>query len=94
MFIVFAGSSRFSLAGSVLAVQAIVALLVVALSSAMAYRQAQRQVEAVTRTQVVEVAQAIAATDDVVEGLAQSDPASALDSSQSVKYSAPTQISS
>lgn len=78
MVIVFARSSRWSLAAQVLAVQAVVALLVVGLSTLMAYREADRRVEELTRSKVLEVARAIAATDDVLRGVAAADPAAAL----------------
>lgn len=58
-----------------LAVQALLALLVVGLSTLMAYREADRRVEELTRSKVLEVARAIAATDDVLQGLAAADPA-------------------
>lgn len=75
----FAGSSRpRSVAAQVLAVQAAVALLVVLLSVATAYVQAGRQVEQEAASQVTDVARAIAATDDVRQGLASADPAAAL----------------
>lgn len=61
-----------------LAVQAFVALLVVAVSMLMAYREADRRVEEITRTRVLHVARALAATDDVLQGLATTDPARSL----------------
>lgn len=55
-----------------------VALVVVALATAMAYRQAERRVELAATTKVTATALSLAATDDVIEGLASSDPAAAL----------------
>lgn len=77
--IVFTRASRRSLAGQVLIVQVVLAVLVVGLSAAMAYREADRRVEELTRARVLDIATAIAATDDVREGLAAADPAAALE---------------
>ena len=55
-----------------------VALVVVALATAMAYRQAERRVELAATTKVTATALSLAATDDVIEGLAAPDPAAAL----------------
>lgn len=82
MFIVFRRATRraaaWSLAGQFLAVQSVVALTIVVLATGLAYRQASRQADGATRIKVTQVAWAIAATDDVVEGLRASDPSSAL----------------
>lgn len=76
MFIVFKGPR--SVASHVLLVLGAVVVLVVGVSLATAYAQAVRQVEDAAATRVVDVAEAIAATDDVREGLAAPDPAAAL----------------
>lgn len=76
MFIVFTVPR--SVAAHVLAVLSGVAVLVVALSVAMAYVQARRQVEATATEKVISIATTIAATDDVREGLMADDPAAAL----------------
>ncbi|MFV0457739.1 MAG: ATP-binding protein [Actinomycetales bacterium] len=69
---------RASLARQVLAVQVIIGLVVVAVASAMAYRLADQQVRRSTRAEVLDVAHAFAATDDVRQGLESADPAAAL----------------
>lgn len=76
MFIVFKGPR--SVASHVLLVLGAVVVLVVGVSLATAYTQAVRQVEDAAATRVVDVAEAIAATDDVRQGLAARDPAAAL----------------
>ena len=76
MFIVF--NRPRSVASHVLLVLGAVVVLVVGLSLAMAYVQAVRHVEDAAATRVVDVAESIAASDDVREGLASSDPAQAL----------------
>lgn len=69
---------RSTLATRITMLMAAVALVVVALATAMAYRQAERRVESAVTTKVTDTALSIAATDDVIEGLASSDPAAAL----------------
>ncbi len=76
MFIVFKGPR--SVASHVLLVLGVVVVLVVAVSLATASVQAVRQVEDAAAAQVTDIAQTIANTDDVREGLASPDPAAAL----------------
>ena len=76
MVIVFAKPR--SVAAHVLVVQAVVVLFVVLLAVLLAYRQADRLVEETTRTRVLAIAQTIAASDDVREGLAAPDPTQSL----------------
>lgn len=81
MFIMFTARPRHvprSIASHVLAVLGALVLLVVGLSLAIAYAQAVRLVEDATASRVTDVALAVAATDDVREGLTASDPAAAL----------------
>lgn len=66
------------MAAQVLLVQAVVAALVVLASLSTAYLQAGQQVEQLTSERVRNAALAIAATDDVIEGLRSADPAATL----------------
>lgn len=68
-----------SVATQVLLVLTVLAALMTALSLATAYGYARREVEATAATKVTMVAETIAATDDVLEGLASPDPAAALE---------------
>lgn len=76
MVIVF-GKPR-SIAANVLAVQAVVVVAVVVLSVGLAYRQADHLVEETTRTRVLAISQALAATDDVRTAVTSPDPAGRL----------------
>lgn len=76
VFIVFTRSR--SVTAHVATLLGIVSVLVVALSVGVAYLAAVRRVEQVTAARVTDVAWAIAATDDVRQGLASADPAAAL----------------
>ncbi|MGC5616529.1 ATP-binding protein [Georgenia sp. Z1491] len=68
-----------SVATEVLVVLSVVAAVMMGLSLASAYDYARRGVESTAATKVTTVAETIAATDDVVEGLASPDPAAALE---------------
>lgn len=76
VFIVFTRSR--SVASHVLTVLGGLLVLVVGLSVATAYAQAVRHVEDAAASRVVDVARAVAATDDVREALASPDPAAEL----------------
>lgn len=67
-----------SVAAQVVTVQAVVALFVVGLTVALAYRQAEHHVRAVTTTRVLDLAGDLAVSSEVRAGLDAPSPASAL----------------
>lgn len=77
MAVIMIVSSR-SVAARVLAIQVVVAALVVGLSVLLAYRQADRRAEEVAAGKVTDIARTLAATADASDGLTSADPAGAL----------------
>lgn len=71
---------RWSLGRQILALQALVAALVVGTGLLGSYLQARQLSEQRTQAEVLAVAHAVAASPEVVDGIAQRDPASALKS--------------
>ncbi len=58
--------------------QALIGVVVVAIAAGLSYRQAAEQAHQATRTEVLDLARAIAATEDVRDGLSSPDPAAEL----------------
>lgn len=71
-------SAGTSLAAQVFAVQAVIALVVVASAAVLTYRLADRQVAERTRVRVLDVAHVVAADADVAEAVTTADPSATL----------------